>query len=195
MLIRTVMGTGHRPQYLPGGWGGYIAAGSELIQKLTAHIVSMHKEYGLERVITGMAQGWDTLLGIAAVRARRHVPVQLVAAVPCVGQESRWSPGARELYRRLLDEADQVYYVFPGRYEQNRGCMHERDEYMVRNSDAVLAYYLNLPYGLHSAAEMRIPARDKGGTVYTLRFARKWAIENDLYIPVFNYCRERKVFS
>lgn len=96
--------------------------------------------FGLQRhaptqVISGMALGWDTALAMAAIA--HHIP--LIAAVPFVGQESRWPPAQRLRYQKLLRRATEVVVVTEGGYAAWK--MQKRNEWMVDRCDVLLALW------------------------------------------------------
>lgn len=63
------------------------------------------------------------------------------AAIPCEGQETRWSIEWQRLYWELLNRATQVKLVTPGPYT-NPGVLHVRNHWMVDNAPAgVLALW------------------------------------------------------
>jgi uncharacterized phage-like protein YoqJ len=124
-----VAGTGHRPDKLDG-YGDERAAKNLLVLIRQALL-----DLDPTEVISGMAQGFDQALAIAATQ----LDIPLTAAVPFRGQETRWSDDAQELYRRLLKKARVVVYVSKGDYSVRK--MHIRNEWMVRRCDKLLALY------------------------------------------------------
>lgn len=139
-----ISGTGHRPDKL----GGYS-------ERVTGDLVRTAYEWLInnrpERVITGMALGWDQALGWAAVDAM----IPFTAAIPFEGQESRWPKTSQEWFRDLLELADNVIYVSDPGYAPWK--MQVRNEWMVDNSDAVLALWNGTD----------------GGTANCVRYAQK----------------------
>lgn len=187
LLFETICATGHRPNKIPGGWRNYRNVNDNLIKKLSNHIITLHNKYDTTDILSGMALGWDTLVAIATIKARQSAKqIRLVACVPCYEQECKWYRNDQEVYRYLLKEADEVIYVTPGTYTDNPKCMWERNQYMVQKATGILAYYNKLEPGLYYAAQIDIP-RDFGGTVHCLHYARRWARENGLEVPIKNY--------
>jgi len=93
----TASGTGHRPQKL-GGFGRYTTT------KLRSIAINALDAVRPKKVITGMALGWDTALAEAALKL--HIPY--IAAIPFVGQESRWQTTQQDHYFDLLAAAEDV---------------------------------------------------------------------------------------
>lgn len=123
-----ICGTGHRPNKL-GGYG----------PEAEAVVYETAKQWLLDnmpdKVISGMAMGWDMALARAAI----SLEIPLIAAVPFKGQESRWSYQTVNLYHKLLSEADEVVYVCDEGYAAWK--MQVRNEWMVNHADLVLALW------------------------------------------------------
>lgn len=128
-----IAGTGHRPDKI----GGYSqAANDELVVFLTPHIVKLKPD----KIISGMAQGFDHALARSAVLAN----IPFIAAVPCADQESRWPSEAQKKYRELLAMAESVHYVHK---HYVPWCMQKRNEWMVNKCDLLLALFDGSPGG------------------------------------------------
>jgi uncharacterized phage-like protein YoqJ len=132
-----VAGTGHRPNKL----GGY---NNEAYLKLVAIAEKWIKENQPSKVISGMAQGWDQALAQAAITCG----IPLIAAIPFKGQESMWPDKAQKYYRGLLELADSIEYVCEAGYAPYK--MQVRNEWMVNNSDKVLAMWDGTEGGTHN---------------------------------------------
>ena len=123
-----ICGTGHRPNKV----GGYsLEAGARLF-KIARYWLSQNKP---DKVISGMAMGWDMALAHAAA----HLGIQLIAAVPFKGQENRWSYQTVNFYHDLLSKAEEVVYVSEEGYAPWK--MQVRNEWMVDHCDKVLALW------------------------------------------------------
>jgi uncharacterized phage-like protein YoqJ len=85
-------------------------------------------------VISGMALGFDQLL--AGVAIKLGIPV--IAAVPIAEQAKLWNREQVEEYMKLLSLCHRVEIVTEGSYATWK--MHKRNEWMVNNSDLLLAY-------------------------------------------------------
>lgn len=123
-----VSGTGHRPDYL----GGY---DQETLDNLVLVAKRALKELDAKLVITGMAQGWDTALALAAWELR----IPFHAYIPFLGQESKWPEKAQERFNWLLSKAEEVVFVCEPGYSPWK--MHRRNEAMNEAADLVLALY------------------------------------------------------
>jgi len=102
-----------------------------LIRKAIAH--------GYKVFISGGALGLDIWAAEEVLRQRHaNGDIRLVMAIPCAGQDARWTPESRERYRRILEAADCVHYLSKDTYKP--GCMDARDRLMIANVGTVLAF-------------------------------------------------------
>lgn len=120
--------TGHRPEKL----GGYSAQAMDRLVAVAKACIRLEKP---ERVLSGVALGWDTAVAIAAL----ELEVPLTCCVPFEGQESRWPEASRKHYTEILRLADEVVVVSEGGYSSTK--MQIRNEYMVDNSDLLVALW------------------------------------------------------
>jgi uncharacterized phage-like protein YoqJ len=105
--------------------------------------------------LCGMARGFDLAAGECVASLREKLPeLQLCCIIPFRGQERSFSKVDRERYLRLIEQANQVI-VLAESFQM--GAYHTRNNYLVDNSSAIIAYYNGT----------------KGGTHYTLRRAIK----------------------
>lgn len=129
-----VAATGHRPNKT----NGYGPDAARSLQSLARAGLELLQPSG---VIVGMALGWDTAVGWAAVSL--GLPVH--AAVPFPGQESRWPEASRRDFKRLLSACASVTEVCPGPYSAH--LMQVRNEWMVDRAQVVLALWNGTPGG------------------------------------------------
>ena len=125
MLIAA---TGHRPNKL-GGYGPKVYR--DLVRLAEAYI-DLAKPSG---IISGMALGWDQAWADAGIN--KGVPVH--AAVPFVGQESRWPKESQDNFNRILKQCASVTIVCEGAYSAQK--MQTRNEWMVDKVDRVCALW------------------------------------------------------
>lgn len=123
--------TGHRPDKL-GGYARWEGITFPLLRDLA---VTQLSELRPSLVCTGLALGFDQ----AVADACASLDVPYVAAVPFIGQESRWSLPMRTEYHSYLAGASEVVVVSEGAYAAWK--MHKRNEYMVDRCDLLLALY------------------------------------------------------
>lgn len=130
----VVAGTGHRPNKL-GGYGPEPARRLRELARIYLQLLAPSE------VITGMALGWDTALGWAAV----DLGLTLHAAVPFEGQESQWPAESQRQFRALLARCSSVTVVSRGSYDPR--LMQVRNEWMVDRADSIAALYDGTPGG------------------------------------------------
>ncbi|QKW15353.1 hypothetical protein [Verrucosispora sp. NA02020] len=139
----TVTVTGHRPQDIPGTAHGWVRA------ELARVAVKLRDGHGMTTGITGMALGSDMWWADALHRAG----VPFVAHIPFPQQPDPWrrrNPEAVTEWHRLRGLADRdrevVYGDLAGLAEHARKrvvgrLLHERNDGMLRASDAVVAVW------------------------------------------------------
>ncbi len=123
-----ISGTGHRPNKL----GGY---SQEAFNKLVTIAENYLKDNIPDKVISGMALGWDQALAQACI----NLKIPFIAAIPCFGQDNMWPNTSRLLYHSILNKASEVIFVSKEGY--NRTCMQKRNKWMVDNSDLILTIF------------------------------------------------------
>ena len=139
--------TGHRRIPLQDGlW---------LRRMLREEIARLAQE-GVVSFLAGGALGFDTMAAqeVLRVRAEGFPELELVLVLPCLGQEAQWSQRDAAVFRTLLRQADQVVYMGQG---YTRGCMFQRDRYLVDHSAYCVCYLV----------------QERGGTAYTAQYARE----------------------
>jgi len=149
---RTCCFTGHRPSAF------YFTDESDcecvrIKENLRREMLSLIDK-GVDTFITGMAAGVDTWAGeiCASLKDRG---IRLIAALPCPEQTKGWSAADKLRYEALLALCD-VSVTISEKYTP--WCMQQRDRFMVDASKYVIAVY---------------NGADRGGTFYTLSYARK----------------------
>lgn len=133
--------TGHRPERLPETAGHKMAI-------LMAELKRLHSDLV---VISGMAQGWDTLAAKTAI----GLDVPFIAAVPWAGHSHNWPEDHRRQYLELLDKAKHVKIVCDTQ-EFKPWVYTKRDEWMVDNSNILVSAWDGVR---------------KGGTWNTIQYA------------------------
>lgn len=130
---KVIAGTGHRPNKL----GGYTA---EVLRRLDTVAEKLLRELQPTKVLSGMAQGWDIALARAAVK----LGIPYVAVVPFKGHHILWPQKSRDEYDALLAKASEIVIVSNGplpNYDAIRVAMQKRNEWLVDNSECMLALY------------------------------------------------------
>lgn len=123
--------TGHRPDKLgreydlKGPYSFYIK--SELQKYINL--------YQPDTLISGMALGVDSIFAKLAIENN----LNLIAAIPCVGQEKIWPQSSQNLYNDILKYDRCTKVVLSDHYTHQ--CMQNRNVYMVDNCDRLIAVW------------------------------------------------------
>ena len=155
MKEHTCAITGHRPKSFPWGYNERSSDCVLLKQTLAAQIKAL-SERGVTDWLSGMALGVDLWAAQIVLHLKQeHPALNLRCILPCQGQESKWPAPAKEQYRSLLRQADEVWYVSQT-YHKN--CMLERNRRLVDSAAFLLAVY---------------NGTQRSGTGMTVRYARE----------------------
>lgn len=103
----------------------------------------------------GGALGFDTIAAQIVLELRRkYSHIKLILVLPCISQADSWAEKDKQIYEDIKSQADKVVYTSEQYF---RGCMHKRNRHLVDNSSVCVCYL----------------TEDKGGTVYTVDYAKK----------------------
>ena len=117
--------------------------------------------------LSGMAEGVDTWAALSVLELREKNPaIKLHCILPCTSQAEKWSASSRDRYRSILELADSIVYVSR---DSHKNCMLDRNRFLVKYADYVLAVY---------------NGERRGGTAATVRYAQKLGREIILIDPV-----------
>lgn len=150
----TICFTGNRPASLPWKYNENCDMFREFRGKLKLFLTELVK-VGANKFITGMAMGFDIIMAEIILELKEDYAIELEGAIPCLGQEDKWSYDYKKRYNDILSKLDTTTLVSKTRYYD--GCYHKRNHYMVDNSDLVIA-------GSFTTS---------GGTVSTIEYAKK----------------------
>ena len=155
MIERCCAFTGHRSKKFP--WG-YDEADFRCValKKALAEQIAKLVNVGYTDFLSGMAEGADTWAALAVLVLKKENPaLKLHCILPCEGQAGGWTASARERYFSILEQAGEVVYVSR---KYRKGCMLERNRYLVDHAACLLAVY---------------NGERRGGTAMTVRYAQK----------------------
>lgn len=145
--------TGHRPSSYRFGYDEWHPDCQRLKALLREQVMQLIQE-GVTTFITGMALGADTWGAEIVLDFKRKNPgLQLFAALPCKTQADGWTLEQKNRYLNILHQCVSVCSMED---VYTRGCMFERNRWMVDHAQYVLAVY-------NGGAT--------GGTAYTVRYA------------------------
>jgi uncharacterized phage-like protein YoqJ len=120
--------TGYRPPKL----GGYSKEVADRLRGLASAFIDKERP---EKVVTGMALGWDQAVALAAIE--KGVP--FVAAIPCDVQDKLWPDASKALYKAILEKASEAVVVSLGGYAAWK--MQARNKWMVDAASLLVALW------------------------------------------------------
>lgn len=148
-ITKSVAFTGHRSERILQVRMLYLYL--DIIVSQVKRLYSLGYRYFL----SGMAEGFDLLAAQAVADLKmEYTDIRLIAVVPFRRQSDRYRPENKSLYDRIMKTADETVIL---REDYCKGCFHHRNDYLIDNSEIVLAYWDKQPYG---------------GTYYTVGKAR-----------------------
>ncbi len=145
--------TGHRPKKLYGYDDSH--PGNLFIINAMG---KFFEEYRPDKVITGMALGTDTWAAQWCIK----MGIPFLAAIPTENQDIMWPLASQEKYKFLLTKAAETVLITPeiqGISISLPEAMQKRNEYMVDNSDSMLAIFGGSPSGTKNCLKY---AKEKG---------------------------------
>lgn len=140
IIDKTCCSTGHRPQKLPWGFNEndnrYIIA-----KKKTKNELLMAISKGYLYFISGMALGFDMMFAEVVLELKQQYPnIKLICVVPCKDQFKLWNKNQQIRYHKILSQADYTRCLY-NTYNENKNCMIERNNYMLKNSSLIIALF------------------------------------------------------
>lgn len=112
---------------------------------------------GTKNFFCGMAMGFDLAAAESVLQYKKDFDINLIACIPCLGQENTYSQKNKERYLKILESCSRTIVLSEEYYD---GCMFARDRYMVDNCNVLIAYQ----------------RRKSGGTFYTVNYAKSKGI-------------------
>lgn len=157
--------TGHRPENLP-----WIAKENDSrcteLKKVLYNAIEQAIVDGYRDFFCGMARGIDTYAAEAVLSlAEKYPDVALHAVLPCPEQSDSWNEKDRLRYDELILKCQSKILISPFYTDT---CMLTRNRYMVDNSNRLIAVWNGC---------------FRGGTAYTVRYAKKQSKEIYLIRP------------
>lgn len=149
--------SGHRKERITKGRGIHII--DQIRLDVIANVTLLYAQ-GYKTFYNGMANGFDLITAEAVLRVKQcFKDIRLVAVIPFREQAERYDAADKATYRKVLRMADEVVVVSERYF---KGCFFRRNDYMIRRSDKIVAYW---------------DGEHKGGTYYTAKQAEKLNIE------------------
>lgn len=128
--------TGHRPDKL----NGYDPKDNKKLLWEISRAVEYSILEGVDTFISGMALGVDMWSALIVLKLKEKYPhIKLVCAIPCKNHSIKWNKKDQDLWVKITQAADEIVFVTETEYTHS--CMQDRNEWMVDNSDTVLAVW------------------------------------------------------
>lgn len=157
---KTCAFTGHRLHKLPGGRCENTRVRVELIDRIETVILTLIEKMEVTHFVTGMAVGIDMYAAECVLRLKWKYPeITIEAAIPCRGQEKKWSKSQQEKYNHILSMCDRVTYL---QDEYTKNCMMKRNMYMVDKADILLAVWDESSGGTGNTVNYALSLKKKG---------------------------------
>lgn len=150
--------TGHRPD--APGMGGF---DRDAFRRLRSFARVCLEALAPTELYDGLALGWDHACLLAAF----DLDIPVIGALPYEGFDSKWRPESRAWLKRMMAKCKRVHTCCKG---FSRASYQIRNEYMVDNSDQLLALFSGKPGGTHNCiryAEREIPSLVTGQPIAT----------------------------
>lgn len=94
---------------------------------------------GIRTFLSGMAVGFDLAAAEAVLACKAQLPdIRLIAVIPFLGQQQRFSPNDRMRFERIVSIANEKV-VLSETY--NRGCYALRNDYLIAHAATLVTWY------------------------------------------------------
>lgn len=143
--------TGHRP----GKLYGYSLSDSKYTI-LKEKLKMILKKYKATTAYTGMALGTDMIFANAVLDLKKEgVDIRLVAVLPCVNQDKKWSKKDQKRYHEILQAADEVFLLSEEEYSPE--LMRIRNRWLVDHADMLIAVWDGSNSGTSNCIRYAVP--------------------------------------
>lgn len=157
--------TGHRPESLKWLMNENDNRVTEL-KSVLSRVIDTAIADGYMDFYCGMARGIDTFAAEILIEKMKENPlINIHAALPCPEQQLGWTEKEKERFNNILRYTKTKTVISPMYTET---CMLSRNRFMVDNSERVIAVWTGF---------------FRGGTAYTVRYAKKENKEIHLIRP------------
>ena len=151
---------GPRPQSLPLGFDEENAGCLRLKQVLKEQAVYLIEALGVTHFISGVDLGVGQFAAEIVLDLKRDYPeITLECVIPCEDQAAKWTIAQRDRYFSIVERCDKETLL---QRHYTKDCIKKKKEYMVKQSNYVLAVWNGKPGG---AGNILSFARTLGKTV------------------------------
>jgi uncharacterized phage-like protein YoqJ len=134
---------------------GHRQLGEDFSPRKLKKAIKTQIENGVEYFYNGMAMGFDLFAAELVLDLKKKYPqIKLIACIPCYNQERYFSEEDKKRYVDILKKTDENVVLSDYYY---RGCMQNRDKYMVDRCNSMITYC----------------KKEEGGAAYTVRYFKK----------------------
>ena len=133
---------------------GHRAVEKDFDYKKVETLVEKLINVGFDTFLVGMAVGFDSECFKILVKLRNKYKIRIVACIPFLGQDKRFSLAQKKDYENMLALADEKVVISK---EYSDDVFKKRNQFMVENSYVLIAYLRN----------------DKSGTASTVKIAER----------------------
>lgn len=138
---------------------------SSFIKDKLKEIIHILINNGVDCFLVGGALGYDMIAEELILSYKSIYPhIKLILVLPCINQERYYSIEDKHKYNDIKMNADRIIYI---REKYIKGCMLERNKYLVDSSDCLVCYL----------------KKNTGGTFYTYNYAM---LQNIKILNLFN---------
>lgn len=116
---------------------GHRKLGEDFSEKSLKNAIEAVLKRGCRRFYCGMAYGFDLAACKALMEYKDRYSFSVVACIPCADQSKNYSLKDKKLYDEMCAACDEKVVLHDFFI---KGCMFERDRYMVERSDVLIAY-------------------------------------------------------
>jgi uncharacterized phage-like protein YoqJ len=147
--------TGHRPEQLP-----WIKNEEDVrciqLKKILSEVINRSIADGYTDFYCGMARGIDTFAAELLIeKMKNNINIRLHAVLPCPQQHEDWHHKDKQRLENILQQVSSKTVISPVYTDT---CMLSRNRFMVDNSGRLIAVWNGF---------------FRGGTAYTVRYAKK----------------------
>lgn len=167
--------TGHRPDKLGNHWSAFSDKHDHILKAFKYFLwktIECKAQQGIRffRLISGMALGIDSIFVRACKACKdyyepRGIRIEIVAAIPCVKQYSKWQKNSKAEYRKLLAMCDSAKIVS---WRYSLKCMQVRNIYMVKQADITIAYWNGTDGGTKNCVDYAIERKKPFFNIYDI---------------------------
>jgi uncharacterized phage-like protein YoqJ len=155
-MVKSVSFSGHRDT----NFDRELGEAGDILRARLENAIKAACDSGFSRFYSGMARGFDIIAAEAVLREKNadKPDISLFCVIPFRGQEAKWPRKWRKRHDDILRVADEIIVLNEGYIT---GCYHERNRYLVDNSQLLICYY----------------SGKQGGTRHTYKYALEKGLE------------------